>query len=207
MPTECGNRFLRPSFSDIWQAPQARSRLSSPHGRGHPEAIQKAGAQHRHAGLCQRAHLVAHPVQAGIRRQNAGTGFSAQASVIFGKRRRLEAAYHHPMVGAILKRFKKLGLNTDTLDCVSERIWWLTRFKRVFGDEGMPYMSADELFSVNPTISKTVMVEQAETPEDYFVKAGWILMACSGQTYGLNGSVSLLDKRHEQYFFSHDIVR
>jgi hypothetical protein len=140
-------------------------------------------------------------------RQNAGTGFSAQASVIFGKRRRLEAAYHHPMVGAILKRFKKLGLNTDTLDCVSERIWWLTRFKRVFGDEGMPYMSADELFSVNPTISKTVMVEQAETPEDYFVKAGWILMACSGQTYGLNGSVSLLDKRHEQYFFSHDIVR
>jgi len=68
-------------------------------------------------------------------------------------------------------------------------------------------MSADELFSVNPIISKRVMVEQAETPQDYFVKQDWILMACSGQTYGLNGSVSLLDKRHEQYFFSHDIVR
>jgi hypothetical protein len=140
-------------------------------------------------------------------RQNAETGFSADTSSIFGKRRRLEAAYHHPMVGAILKRFKKLGLTTETLDDVSERIWWLTRFKRVFGDEGMPYMSADELFSVNPIISKRVMVEQAETPEDYFVNEDWILMACSGQTYGLNGSVSLLDKRHEQYFFSHDIVR
>jgi type I restriction enzyme, S subunit len=140
-------------------------------------------------------------------RQDAETGFSALTSSIFGRRRRLEAAYHHPMAAAILKRFKKLGLSTETLDYVSERIWWLTRFKRVFGDEGMPYMSADELFSVNPTITKRVMVEQAETPEDYFVKAGWILMACSGQTYGLNGSVSLLDKRHEQYFFSHDIVR
>jgi hypothetical protein len=39
------------------------------------------------------------------------------------------------------------------------------------------------------------------------MKAGWIIMACSGQTYGLNGSVGLADQRHESYFFSHDIVR
>ena len=32
-------------------------------------------------------------------------------------------------------------------------------------------------------------------------------MACSGQTYGINGSVSLADKQYENYFFSHDIVR
>ena len=32
-------------------------------------------------------------------------------------------------------------------------------------------------------------------------------MACSGQTYGLNGSVSLMTKRHETAFFSHDLVR
>ncbi|HEV2380246.1 MAG TPA: hypothetical protein VG206_10680 [Terriglobia bacterium] len=66
---------------------------------------------------------------------------------------------------------------------------------------------ADELFSLNPTITKRVLAEQADNAEDYLVKAGWILMACSGQTYGLNGSVSLADKRHETYFFSHDIVR
>jgi type I restriction enzyme, S subunit len=47
--------------------------------------------------------------------------------------------------------------------------------------------------TVNPPITKKVMIEQAETPEDYYVKADWIVMACSGQTYGLNGSVSLLD--------------
>ncbi|HYL11571.1 MAG TPA: hypothetical protein VEV41_00950 [Terriglobales bacterium] len=32
-------------------------------------------------------------------------------------------------------------------------------------------------------------------------------MACSGQTYGLNGSVALAEKRYENYFLSHDIVR
>jgi hypothetical protein len=85
--------------------------------------------------------------------------------------------------------------------------WWLTRFKRVFGSEGMPYTSADELFSLNPVITKRVLAEQAENAEDYYVKGGWLVMACSGQTYGLNGSVALLDERHERYFFSHDLVR
>ncbi|MGD0201858.1 MAG: hypothetical protein ABSD27_14010 [Bryobacteraceae bacterium] len=140
-------------------------------------------------------------------KENAEVGFSVRSFALLGGRRRLEAAYHHPTADAILKRFQKLNLASEPLREVTERIWWLTRFKRVFGDEGMPYMSADELFSVNPSITKRVMVEQAETPEDYYVKAGWLVMACSGQTYGLNGSVSLLDKRHEQSFFSHDIVR
>ncbi len=89
----------------------------------------------------------------------------------------------------------------------AERIWWLTRFKRIFGDQGMPYMSSDELFSLNPTITKRVLAEQADNAGDYLVKAGWIVMACSGQTYGLNGSVALAEKWHEDFFFSHDIVR
>jgi len=133
--------------------------------------------------------------------------FSVRVSSFTAGRRRLEASYHHPQTAAILRRFKKLNLTTEPLNDLAERIWWLTRFKRVFGDEGMPYMSADELFSLNPTTTKRVLTEQAENAEDYFVKPGWIVMACSGQTYGLNGSVSLADKRYESYFFSHDIVR
>ncbi len=139
--------------------------------------------------------------------EKAEAGFSVRASAFLGHRRRLEAAFHHPIVAAILKRFHKLNLPTEPLNEVTERIWWLTRFRRIFGDEGMSYMSADELFSLNPPITKRVMIEQAETPEAYYVKAGWMVMACSGQTYGLNGSVSLLDERHERNFFSHDIVR
>jgi type I restriction enzyme S subunit len=138
---------------------------------------------------------------------NREAGFSIRASSFSLGRRRLEASYHHPQAAAILQQFSKLGLPTEPLNDLAERIWWLTRFKRVFGDEGMPYMSADELFSLNPTITKRVLAEQADNPEDYIVKAGWIVMACSGQTYGLNGSVALAEKRYEDFFFSHDIVR
>ena len=43
--------------------------------------------------------------------------------------------------------------------------------------------------------------------EEFFVKEGWILMACSGQVYGLNGSVTLSTKHGESFFFSHDLIR
>src|SRR5947209_850801 len=54
---------------------------------------------------------------------------------------------------------------------------------------------------------KRVMAEQAENASEFFVKAGWIVMACSGQTYGLIGNVALMTKREEKAFFSHDFVR
>ncbi len=140
--------------------------------------------------------------------EEAEVGFAVKASDMFAGRRRLEGSYWLPMARAILSRFKKRGLRIDALSEVSERVWWMTRFKRVFGDEGnVPYMSADELFSINPAITKRVVVEQADNAGDYFVKAGWIVMACSGQVYGLNGSVALMTKRHETAFFSHDLVR
>jgi len=138
---------------------------------------------------------------------NPLVGFSVKASSLFSSRRRLEASFHNPTASSIVRRFAELNLKTEPLQELTERIWWMTRFKRVFGLDGVRYMSADELFSVNPPISKRVMIEQAEDPSSYFVKAGWIMMACSGQTYGLNGSVALMTKRHESAFFSHDLIR
>lgn len=135
------------------------------------------------------------------------SAFSVSASALFGKRRRLEAAFYSPAASNILQQFNRAGLRTDLLGDITDGVWWLTRFKRIFGEEGERYLSADELFSINPGTTKKVIVEQAENPDAYRVKAGWIVMACSGQTYGLNGSVSLMTKRHEDAFFSHDLIR
>jgi hypothetical protein len=157
--------------------------------------------------LLQQAETIFDEQLGTVSAKGPGAGFSVPASLLTTGRRRFEASYHHPLGAAITRRFKKLHLTVEPLADVAERIWWLTRFKRVFGEEGMPYRSADELFSLNPTITKRVLTEQTGNAEDYFVKAGWIVMACSGQTYGLNGSVALADKQYESYFFSHDIVR
>lgn len=138
---------------------------------------------------------------------NPESGFEASASVLFGGRRRLEAGHYTTEATAILNHFRRRKLKIEALSDVTERVWWMTRFSRVFGDAGIPYMSADELFSLNPRISKRVLIEQVQAPKRFFVKEGWIIVACSGQTYGLLGSVALMTKYHEHSFFSHDLVR
>lgn len=139
--------------------------------------------------------------------ENQEVGFSVVTSSIHTGRRRLEAAFHTPVVRAILARFSKVGRRVQRLRDVAERVWWETRFRRVFGEEGVPYFSADELFSLNPPVTKRVLVEQAENAENFFAEPGWLLMACSGQVYGLNGSVTMVTERHRDVFFSHDLIR
>src|SRR5574338_146006 len=46
---------------------------------------------------------------------------------------------------------------------------------------------------------------KVESLSDVSERVWW--MTCSGQVYGLNGSVALMTKQHEQAFFSHDLVR
>jgi hypothetical protein len=135
------------------------------------------------------------------------TGFSVNASALLSGRRRLEANYHAPLPAAILKRFGEMRARVDSLADVTDRVWWMPRFKRFYGDDGIPYLSADELFSINPLESKRILVDPEDSHADYFVKAGWIVMACSGQVYGLNGAAILMTEYHENTFFSHDLIR
>lgn len=130
-------------------------------------------------------------------------GFVVRAMDFSGGRRRLEAAYHVPLAEAILRQFPRFELLSD----VTERVWWKTRFKRFYGPEGIPYLSADELFTVNPQETKRILVDPADSHRDYFVERGWIVMACSGQVYGLNGAAALMTEYHENVFFSHDLIR
>jgi type I restriction enzyme S subunit len=105
-------------------------------------------------------------------RTNPEAGFEVTAALLFGKRRRLEGGYHSPQATAIVNHFRRRKMLVMPLSEVSKRVWWMTRFKRVFGDKGVPYFSAEELFSINPKIAKRVLIEQAENAGEFFVKAG-----------------------------------
>jgi hypothetical protein len=130
-------------------------------------------------------------------------GFVIQASEMLSGRRRLEASYHTPQAAAIASHFQHF----DRLHDVTRRVWWMPRFKRYYGEDGIPYLSADELFTINPQESKRILVDPADNHRDYFVDPGWIVMACSGQVYGLNGAAALMTQYHANTFFSHDLIR
>jgi hypothetical protein len=142
--------------------------------------------------------------------QGRGTpGFQVRSSDLFKGRRRFEANFHNPGIRSILNRFQKVGLHVDPLSRLAERVWWGARFRRVFGDGGLPYYSADALWTLNPPPEKHILVDHEEAADAarYMVKPGWLIMACSGQVYGLNGSVDLVTDKLARSFLSHDIIR
>lgn len=120
-----------------------------------------------------------------------------------GGRRRLEAGYHAPDVQEIIAKFQRW----EPLSALVDRVWWPNRFKRIFTEEGMPYLGPDELFTTNVHETKKVLVEGKRNDADFEMKENWIVMARSGQTYGLNGSVKLVTKYHLDWLLSDDLIR
>lgn len=138
---------------------------------------------------------------------NAVTFTQSARTVLRGKRKRLDASHYTPTVRAIVEAMQRSAKFVEYLPDVTENVWWPGRFKRAFGPNGTPYVSADELFDLNPPITKRIYAGLVKNAEDYFVEPGWLLMARSGQVYGLNGRVLMTSERHREFFVSEDIIR
>lgn len=134
-------------------------------------------------------------------------GFPVDVSeVLQGRNRRLDAYAFNPRALSILQTIKAGGSKVAPL-CDVATVTQPPRFRRVYGDTGIPYLSADNIFRVNPEITKWLMPATDTDFEGLKVKSGWILMACSGQIYGLNGRVRLATRWHEDKVLSHDMIR
>jgi hypothetical protein len=90
---------------------------------------------------------------------------------------------------------------------VTRRVELGNRFKRFFGPKGTAYFSASELFDVNAETTKRVYASLLGDPSPYYLHEGWIIMARSGQTYGLLGRSLILGDKHEGTFGSDDLIR
>jgi hypothetical protein len=135
------------------------------------------------------------------------TGFGVRASEMSLVSRRLEAGAYHPRAVAALKALERSGKPIDRLRDVTARIFGVARFQHVYTDAGTPYLDSEELFKVNPEPHKFIPPGAKRDAVDYLVQAGWLLMACSGQTYGLNGSAVLATPWHENKIVSNHVLR
>ena len=106
--------------------------------------------------------------------------FSASLSELNKGRRRLEGAYHAPAVRAIVAAFKK----HQRLGELSSGVWWGNRFKRSYGDGGIRYLSADDVFTTNAHDMKNILVDSGDGHEDLKVKQGWLVMAAQAKFTG-----------------------
>ena len=132
---------------------------------------------------------------------------TVRAADVFKGRRRLDGYHYNAIAATILPAAERSAERIDSLVSLCDRLFAPSRFDREFGANGTPYRSAEELFDLNAPITKRVYAGLVENREEYMLESGWIVMAISGQIYGLNGAVMLLNEHHRGIFGTHDLMR
>lgn len=133
--------------------------------------------------------------------------YVVSASEMFVGRRRLDGYHYNPAAEAALQALQASGKSLVPLYSVVMRVFGVPRFKHIYTQEGTPYLDSEDIFKINPELTKFIPQISKKDASSYFVHSGWILMACSGQLYGLNGNAVLSDSWHEKKIVSNHVIR
>lgn len=135
-------------------------------------------------------------------------GFAVMASnSILSVRRRLDAARHNPGAAAIHRFLSKRGQGFSTLPEAGYDVWVPGRYKRIPIEDGVIYRDSADLLEVNPDIPKRYADCKFGDKFRGRVKDGWILVACSGQVYGIIGTAILATQVLNDQVVSNHVLR
>lgn len=120
-------------------------------------------------------------------------------------RARLDADSYAGAISAIDGLIENVGW--DYLNDLVGDVEELPRFKRFYGDSDVPFVGISELFDVNALPTKYVYAKLVKNWRRYILHAGTLVMACSGQKYGILGRTLMLTDNHEGMFGSNHLLR
>ena len=124
-------------------------------------------------------------------------------------RGRLDASFHSPLVGRIVKNLKAYATEVTTVaDPRISRVAILPgRFKRVYVDEGhgIPFFSGRSIGELNPSDKEYLSFAQhsEKIRDELTIRENMILITCSGTI----GNVALVPKHWDGWAMTHDIIR
>lgn len=135
-------------------------------------------------------------------------GFETRASKTFlTGRRRLDAFIHNPGAAAIRRHLSKAGSDVMPLSSMGYDVWIPGRFRRVPATDGVWLLDSADLLETNPDRTKRIADGDFGDPYNGRVKAGWIVMPRSGQTYGIIGTAMLAGRDIENDVISDHVMR
>lgn len=82
-----------------------------------------------------------------------------------------------------------------------------TRFKRFYGESGIPFAGISELFDVNATPTKHIYPKLVKGWQRFMLEPGTLIIARSGQKYGILGRVLMLTENHRGMMGSDHLTR
>jgi hypothetical protein len=135
-------------------------------------------------------------------------GFAVKASKsCLSGRRRLDAARHNPGAATIHRFLAKHGQGFSTLPEAGYDVWVPGRYKRIPAEDGVIYRDSADLLEVTPDLPKRYADCRFGDRFRGRVKDGWILVACSGQVYGIIGTAILATQALDDQVVSNHVLR
>lgn len=95
---------------------------------------------------------------------------------------RLDASFYNPRVAEALALLRRSGLELQTLAKVTKRIFIPPRFKRIYVAEahGVPFLQGSHVVHFQPADMKYLSRTAHVRLDRWIIKAGWVLVTCSG---------------------------
>jgi len=145
------------------------------------------------------------PVRASGRGE---AGFEVKATdALMRGRRRFEASAHNPVAMRIRRHLAKVGRGLTTVSDAGFDVWVPGRYKRIPAEDGVTYFDSADLLEVCPDLSKRYADCRFGDDHRGRVRAGWILVPCSGQVYGIIGTAVLATKALDAQVVSNHVMR
>lgn len=119
----------------------------------------------------------------------------------------MDATIHNPGVSAIRRRLAKHGEGFTAIGKAGYDVWLPTRFRRIPAEDGVLMVDSADLTEVNPDLGKKIHDGDFGDLHRGRVKVGWILMARSGQTYGIIGTAVIAQADLEDKIISDHVMR
>jgi type I restriction enzyme S subunit len=118
---------------------------------------------------------------------------------------RFDASYHDPIVGYIEDKLKQCKCDLKRLRDNMGEIFIPGRFKRIYVDpqHGIPLLSGKQVAQIKPYDLKYISTKVTRNIEDWMVKAGWVLVTCSGTI----GRIALVPKEWDGWTVSQHALR
>lgn len=136
------------------------------------------------------------------------TGFEVRASkAVFTGRRRFDGQPHNPRAAALTRHWRKHGAGMISVRDAGFDAWLPKRFRRIHAPDGVDFLDSADLFEMNPDVEKRIADGDFGDRNRGRVEPGWLLLARSGQIYGINGSLVLANEWHTHKVISDHVIR
>ncbi|MBI5766270.1 MAG: hypothetical protein HZA93_00625 [Verrucomicrobia bacterium] len=139
---------------------------------------------------------------------NGETGFEIHAKqALTSCRRRFDSQFHNPLAAGLVRHWRKCGVGMTKIRDAGFDAWLPARFRRIPASDGVEFVDSGDLFELNPDIEKRIADGDFGDRNRGRVEPGWLLVARSGQIYGINGSLVIAGAWHRGKVISDHVIR